>query len=156
MAITECTTKRAPKPYSREARYRNCVELLRERILPHTTDIQDFSFNPPDEDKELFTLDYLRSCIRLPLPPPPSPPERQPPKLQHRPIRELRVHLSRQGYPCIRVEGRWVEEHAGFELGSMVSLRIDPGRVVIEQLPTDSSTTPGESNLTPSNGPNRS
>ena len=144
MATAECTTKRAPKPYSREARYKNCVELLRERILPHTADIRDFSFNPPEEDKELSTLDYLRSCIRLPLPPPSSPPERRPPKLRHRPVRELKVHLSRQGYPCIRVEGRWVEEQAGFDLGTMVTVKVDLGRLVIEPLPSDSPVAPAE------------
>jgi len=144
MATAECTTKRAPNPYSREARYKNCVELLRERILPHTADIQDFSFNPPEEDKELFTLDHLRSCIRLPVPPPPSPPKRRPPKLRPRPVRELKVHLSRQGYPCIRVEGRWVEEQAGFDLGTMVSVKVDQGRLVIEPLPSDSPVASAE------------
>ena len=137
MATAECTTKRALKPYSRVARYKNCVELLRERILPHTADIQDFSLNPPEEDKELFTLDYLRSCIRLPLPPPPAAPERRPPKFKHRPVRELKVHLSRQGYPCIRVEGRWVEEQAGFDLGTIVSIKVESGRLLIERVPNE-------------------
>ena len=94
--------------------------------------------------KELFTLDYLRSCIRLPLPPPPFPPERRPPKLRHRPVRELKVHLSRQGYPCIRVEGRWVNEQAGFELGAVVSVKVDLGRLVIEPLPSGSPVVPTE------------
>ncbi len=139
MAIAESTTKCAPPPYSRVARYQNAVALLRERILPSDADIHDFAFNPPEEDKELFTLDYLRSCIRLPLPPPPSPPERRLPKLRHQPVRELKVHLSREGYPRIRLEGRWVEEQAGFELGTMVSVKVAPGRLVIEPLPPDVS-----------------
>jgi hypothetical protein len=137
MANAECTTKRAPPPYSRVARYQNAVALLKERILPSTNDIHDFSFNPPEEDKELFTLDYLRSCIRLPLPPSPSPPARRAPKLKHRPVRELKVHLSPQGYPCIRLAGRWVEEQAGFDLGAKVSVKVDPGRLVVELAPTD-------------------
>ena len=137
MATAECTTKRAPPPYSRMARYQNAVALLRERILPSDADIRDFAFNPPEEDKELFTLDYLRSCIRLPLPPPSSPPERRPPKLRHRPVRELKVHLSRQGYPCIRVEGRWVEEQAGFDLGTIVSIKVESGRLLIERVPNE-------------------
>jgi hypothetical protein len=142
MATAECTTKRAPPPYSRAARYQNTVALLKERILPANADIHDFSFNPPEEDKELFTLDYLRSCIRLPLPPSPSPPERRPPKLRHRPVRELKVHLSRQGYPCIRVEGRWVEEQAGFDLGTIVSIKVDSGRLVIERVPKEGPADP--------------
>jgi hypothetical protein len=118
--------------------------LLKERILPSNVDIHDFSFNPPEEDKELFTLDYLRSCIRLPLPPSPSPPERRPPKLKHRPVRDFKVHLSPHGYPCIRLAGRWVEEQAGFDLGAKVSVKVDPGRLVIELAPTDWSANPVE------------
>jgi hypothetical protein len=148
MANAESTTKRAP-PHSRVARYQNAVQLLKERILLSTADIHDFAFNPPEEDKELFTLDYLRSCMRIPLPPPPSPPAPRPPELKHRTVRELKVRLSRAGYPCIRVEGRWVEEHAGFGLGTTVSVKIDPGRVVIEPLPDDSPTDPVAGQLTP-------
>jgi len=144
MANAESTTKRAPPPHSRSARYQQCVALLRERILPSTLDINDFSFEPPEEDKELFSLDYLRTCIRLPLPPSPPPPERKPPKLRHRPIRELKVHLSPDGYPRIRLQGRWVEKQAGFGLGMMVSVRVDPGRLVIEPLSNDSSLGPVE------------
>ncbi len=141
MANAECTTKRAPPPYSRSARYQNAIALLKERILPSNVDIHDFAFNPPEEDKELFTLDYLRSCIRLPLPPPP---ERRPPKLKLRPVRELKVHLSPHGYPCIRLAGRWVEEQAGFDLGAKVSVKVDPGRLVIELAPTDCAAKPVE------------
>ena len=139
MANSKSTTKRAPPPNSRAARYQQCVALLRERILPSTLDINNFSFEPPEEDKELFSLDYLRTCIRLPLPPSPPPPEREPPKLRHRPIRELKVHLSPDGYPRIRLQGRWVAEQAGFELGSIVSVKVDAGRLVIEPLSNDSS-----------------
>jgi len=135
MAIAKSTTKHTPPPHSRSARYQNAVALLRERILPSTEDIFDFSHFPPEEDKELFTLDYLRSCLRLPLPPPPRPPERRPPKLKHRPVHELKVHSSPHGYPRIQLVGRWVEEQAGFELGTMVSVKVTPGRLEIEPLP---------------------
>lgn len=144
MANAECTTKRAPPPHSRAARYQNAVALLRERILPSTDDIHDFALNPSQEDKELFTLDYLRSCVRLPLPPSPSPPERRPPKLKHCPVRQLKVHLSPQGYPCIRLTGRWVEEQAGFDLGATVCVKVDSGRLVIELAPTDCLANPVE------------
>jgi len=135
MAITKSTTKRAPPPYSDAARYQNAVALLKERILPSAEDLLVFSHSPPEEDKELFTLDYLRSCLRLPLPPPPRPPERRPPKLRYRPVHELKVHLSPHGYPRIQLVGRWVEEQAGFELGTRVSVKVDKGRLVIEPAP---------------------
>jgi hypothetical protein len=60
-----------------------------------------------------------------------------------------------RGGTGIRLAGRWVEEHAGFGLGTTVSVKIDPGRVVIEPLPDDSSSDPVERPLTPSNGSSR-
>ena len=65
-------------------------------------------------------------------------------KLKHRPVRELKVHLSPHGYPCIQLAGRWVEEQAGFSRGAKVSVKVDPGRLVVELAPTDYPASPVE------------
>jgi len=131
MATAKSKAKRPPPPWSRHARYEAAIALLKERILPSTEDLHDFSHSPPEEHKHLFELDYLRSCIRIPLPPTPRLPPRRLPKLRPRPVRELKVHCSPHGYPCIRVEGRWLEE-TGFPLGAPVLVKVEQERLVIE------------------------
>ena len=138
MATAKSTTERPPRPYSRQARYQAAVELLREKILPNQGDIFEFSGTQVEEDRELFTLAYLRSCIRLPVPSSlsPPPPPRRPPRLKHVPVRELTVHSSPKGCPFIRLAGRWVEM-AGFYIGDKVSVKIEEGRLIVELLEAD-------------------
>jgi hypothetical protein len=140
MATVKSTRKRPLPPWSRQARYEAAVVLLQERILPSSEDLFDFSVSPPEEHKHLFELDYLRSCVRIPLPPTPRRPPRRLPKLKARPVRELKVHWSPHGYPCIRVEGRWLEE-TGFPLGAPVLVKVEQGRLVVE-LASGSSASP--------------
>jgi len=139
MATAKSKAKRPPPPWSDQARYEAAVALLKERILPSTEDLLVFSHSPPEEHKHLFELDYLRSCIRIPLPPAPRPSLRRLPKLRPRPVRELKVHWSPHGYPCIRVEGRWLEE-SGFPVGASVLVKVEQERLVIEPVSSSAAS----------------
>ena len=73
MASAKSTTICSPPPFSREARYQTAVTLLRERILPHEADIREFWDTSIEDDRKLFSLDYLRTCMSLLFPPAPLP-----------------------------------------------------------------------------------
>jgi Toxin SymE, type I toxin-antitoxin system len=148
MANAKSTTKRPPPPYSPERRYQATIALLREKILPSSDDLLAFSGTSIAEDKELFSLDYLRSCARLPLPPTPSAPPARLIKVKPCPIREITVgslprvsrawsHAILPAVPFVRLAGRWFAE-AGFQIGDLVSVKVDSGRLVIEPVTKDS------------------
>jgi hypothetical protein len=137
MANAKSTTICPPPPYSREARYQQAVTLLRERILPHEADIREFWDTSIEDDRELFSLDYLRSCIRLPLPPTPQPPPPLPRKYKHLPIRWTTISSIGRAFgdvPYVRLAGQWLRD-AGFEVGTSVSVKIEHGRLVLEPAP---------------------
>jgi hypothetical protein len=145
MASSKSTPKRPLPPWSVEGRYRATVALLREKILPSPVDLFDFSNTTVEEDKELFSLDYLRSCARLPLPPTPTAPPPRLRKLRLCPTRHFRVgslsrtsrgcsHQTLDDVPFLRLAGRWLAQ-AGFQIGSSVCVKVDSGRLVIEAVP---------------------
>jgi hypothetical protein len=138
MASAKSTTKRPPAPYSREGRYQATVALLRDRILPSSGDLFEFSDTQVAEDKELFSLGHLRTCVRVPLPDPPSPPPRRLPTLKACPTRRIKIGLLPRehlpGVPFMRLAGRWLEQ-AGFQIGTSACVRVEEQRLVIEADP---------------------
>jgi len=52
-----------------------------------------------------------------------------------------RCHTDLGEVPFLRLAGRWLAQ-AGFQIGTSVCIKVDPGRLVIEAAPADYAADP--------------